>query len=338
MHAPSTPWTEVTIVVVPRERFSYTRDCLESVYAHTDVPFRLVCVDGGSPSGTRQFLRTQAEARGFELVRTDHYLSPNRARNLGLSHVTTPYVVFMDNDVVVAPGWLGPLLRCAKQTGAAVVGPLNCEGPPLHEIIHFAGGDCRIEETSRHGHIEQTMIDTIDRQGQRLADVRYELKRQRTSVAEFHCLLVRTAIFEKTGPFDEAMLTVRENLDFCLAVAAAGGAIYIEPASIITYLGYQPLAWRDLPYYLLRWNDRWTLSSLHRFRDKWQLSEDDYFQRQYRGLQRWRRDTYVIRPLLGWIPFATGRRALERALRPIERVVSRLTVMGYAYRHPTSRS
>src|SRR5262245_17884948 len=102
--------------------------------------------------------------------------------------------------------------------------------------------------------------------------------------------MVRTAIFDTIGPFDEALLTVRENLDFCLAVAEAGGSIYIEPASIITYLGYQPLAWRDIPYYLLRWNDRWTLRTLHRFRDKWGLAEDDYFQRQYRSLQRWRRD------------------------------------------------
>jgi hypothetical protein len=115
----------VTIVVVPRERFTYAPQCLESLYAHTDVPFHLVWVDGGSPSSIRHYLRAQAAVRGFELVQTDHYLWPNRARNLGLRRVRTPYVVFMDNDVVVAPEWLGALVRCADETGATVVGPLN---------------------------------------------------------------------------------------------------------------------------------------------------------------------------------------------------------------------
>jgi hypothetical protein len=44
----------VTIVVVPRERFSYARTSLESVYANTHVPFRLIYVDGAAhlrPSG-----------------------------------------------------------------------------------------------------------------------------------------------------------------------------------------------------------------------------------------------------------------------------------------------
>lgn len=316
-------------MVVPRERFNLTRECLESVYAHTSIPFRLVWVDGGSPPRVASYLRDQARARGFDLVRTDYYLSPNRARNIGLDRVTTRYVVFMDNDVVVAPGWLQPLVRCAEETGATIVGPLNCEGPPLHEIIHFAGGECAIRQEHVHGRIERHVVDTIDRQGQRLAEVRQQLQRQRTSVAEFHCLMARTEIFGRIGPFDEEMLTVRENLDFCLSVAQAGGTIYIEPASIITYLGYHALAWRDIPYYLLRWNDDWTLKSLHRFRDKWSLVENAYFQRQYRNLQRWRRTLHVIRPLCCWIPFRPFRGAMERLFGYVERIVGHWILSRY---------
>ncbi len=39
---------KVTIVVVPRERFSVTQRSLENVYAETDYPFTLVYVDGNS--------------------------------------------------------------------------------------------------------------------------------------------------------------------------------------------------------------------------------------------------------------------------------------------------
>ena len=319
----------VTIVVVPRERISQAHQCLESLYANTDIPFRLVWVDGGSPPRTSSYLRDQARARGFDLVRTDYYLAPNRARNLGLARATTRYVVFMDNDVIVAPGWLGPLVRCADETGAAIVGPLNCEGPPLHEIIHFAGGECGVRQEEVDGRIERHMVDRIHRQGQRLAQVRHLVQREQTSAAEFHCLMARTDIFDKIGPFDEALLTVRENLDFCLAAAQAGGTIYLEPASIITYLAYEPLTWRDIPYYMLRWNDMWTLSSLHRFRDKWSLTEDEYFQRQYRNLQRWRRRAYLIRPLFRRVPSRMIRRILERLVAPLERILGRWMLSHY---------
>jgi GT2 family glycosyltransferase len=322
---------QVTIVVVPRERFSATRKSLESIYEHTDIPFRLVYVDGGSPPRTRQYLRAQAALRGFELVRTDYYLAPNRARNLGLARVTTRYVVFIDNDVVVAPGWLGALVRCAEETGAAIVGPLNCEGMPVHEVIHFAGGECGVREDRVDGRIERHLIDKISRQGQRLSDVREQLRREPTSVAEFHCLMARTDVFQKVGPFDEALLSVRENLDFCMAVAQAGGMIYIEPASIITYAGSEPLAFTDMPYYILRWNDAWMLRSLHHLRDKWNLTEDEYFLRQYKNLS-WRRKLYLIRPLFRWVPAWRIRLVLEWLVAPLDRVVSRWIVTRYTRR------
>src|SRR5688572_14062824 len=132
--------SRVTVVVVPRERFSCAPESLESIYRETDVPFELVYVDGGSPPRIRRYLDAQARSRGFQLVRTDCYLSPNEARNLGLRDVDTEYVVFIDNDVVVTPGWLGKMVECADETSAGVVGPLTCIGRPEHEIIHLAGG------------------------------------------------------------------------------------------------------------------------------------------------------------------------------------------------------
>ena len=91
---------QVTIVVSPRERFSCTRESLESIYERTQEPFKLVYVDGNSPGSTKRYLQQQAQEKNFHLVRTDYYLAPNHARNIGLSHVDTKYVVFADNDVV----------------------------------------------------------------------------------------------------------------------------------------------------------------------------------------------------------------------------------------------
>ncbi len=323
---------QVTIVVVPRERFSLAARSLQRIYAQSDVPFRLVYVDGCSPSRVRRYLERQAEERGFELIRTDHYLSPNQARNLGLRHVKSEYVVFIDNDVVVAPGWLAPLVQCAAETGAAVVSPLNCEGEPIHEVIHFAGGGCHVRLEERAERIERHMVDTISRQGQRLRDVRDRLTRERTEAAEFHCLMARTEIFDKIGPFDEGMLAVRENLDFCLMVNQAGGTVYFEPASVITYLDVAPLKWSDMPFYVVRWSDEWTLASLHHFRDKWDLTEDAYFTRQYKNLA-WRRKVYLIQnTLLRRVPSRWIRPLLEKLVFPVEEVLAKRAFARHARR------
>jgi hypothetical protein len=71
----------VTIVVVPRDHFSDTRESLENIFAHTDMPFKLVYVDGGSPRHVRHYLQSMARIKKFNVIRTDHYLSPNHARN-----------------------------------------------------------------------------------------------------------------------------------------------------------------------------------------------------------------------------------------------------------------
>jgi len=315
------PSPDVTIVVVPRDHFSDTRESLESIYANTDLPFDLVYVDGRSPPRIARYLREQSTARGFRLIRTEHYLSPNSARNLGAQAVQTRYLAFMDNDVVVAPNWLGPLVECAEETGASITGPLSFESRPLHTTVHFAGGEAGIAETQANGRIERHIVDKIFKT--------VPTERQRTGCAEFHCLMVRTEDFRRVGGLDEQMLSTRENLDFCMAIAAEGGTIYIEPRSRITYLPPLRMALADVPFFALRWSDEWDLASFKRFRNKWGLEDDRYFQTQYRNLGWRRRGLMMSGGLLRWLPYWRLRAGAERLLRPIERRINRIIARRY---------
>lgn len=292
---------QITIVVVPRERFSYTRESLESVYEHTNLPFKLVYVDGNSPPDVQQYLQEQSREKEFFLTRTDYYLYPNRARNLGLAHVDTPYVVFLDNDVVVSPGWLKALVDCAEETGAAIVGPLVCHEQPVHEIVHCAGGETHINVDAKG---RRRLREKMYKQGHRVEKVLSKMQRTQTELCEFHCMFARTQIFQQVGMLDETMLNSKEHLDFCMSVIQAGGNVYFEPACIVTYVPGPPLKRSDLHFYMLRWSDAWELASLSRFREKWDLAEDGYFQHKYKILG-WRRKNSILRPLarhlaLGW--------------------------------------
>jgi len=259
-----------TIVVTPRERFSYATRSLESICANTRAPFELVYVDGGTPKRISREIGRICEERGFRVVSTERYLSPNQARNLALPEVRTRYAVFVDNDIIVTPGWLEKLVACAEETGAWVAGPLYCIGTPEHERVHMAGGLAHIEESSEG----RTLVEEHRFQNQPLAACRADLKRAPCEMVEFHTMLVRMDAFQKLGPLDEALLASREHIDFCLSVRGAGGEVYFEPDSLLTYVPPPPFHWSDVPFYLLRWSDGWAAPTYEHFNEKWKLTDD----------------------------------------------------------------
>lgn len=325
--------TQVTIVVSPRERFSYTRESLESLYEHTKISFKLVYVDGNSPPDVQQYLATQAQEKNFQLIRTDYYLSPNRARNIGLVAVETKYVVFVDNDIVFSPNWLEALINCAEDTEATVVGPLVCQEQPVHEIIHFAGGEAHVVLDARG---RRRLREKMYRQGQKIADVRQKLQRSITELSEFHCVLVRTEIFQKIGAFNESMFNTKEHLDFCMDVVKAGGTVYFEADSIVSYVAPPPLKRTDLHFYMLRWSDAWELASLKHLQEKWGLAEDVYFQHKYKILG-WRRVHAIYLPIIRKLTFGRKNEWLENLLiygfAPLEKLFNRYLTSQYAKHH-----
>jgi GT2 family glycosyltransferase len=320
------PSPAVTVVVVPRERFSRALESLERLYEVTDTPFDLVYVDGRSPRKVRDHLRAASEEHGFTLLREERYLAPNRARNLALPHVHTPYVVFMDNDLLVTPGWLDALVDCAEETGAWAVGPLYFEGDPGDELIHMAGGS--IEFSGEAG--RRTIRTTHHHQHVRLADAP-ALGRGACDYLEFHCALVRTDVFGRIGALDEGLLSSREHLDLCLRITEAGGTVWFEPASQVTYLSPPPVPLGDIPYYWLRWSDAWSRASLEHFSETYGI-DGNYVDRV--GIMRGRRQL-VFAPVQAWTGRRLGgkaERVLGRALSAAEPRLNRLFVWSIAGR------
>ena len=337
----------VSIIVVPRERFQFARESLESLYENTTVPFQLIYVDNNSPQSLKTYLNTKSQEKGFQLLRSAQYLSPNQARNLGLRQVKTPYVVFVDNDVIFAPHWLEKLMDCAEATGATVVGSLVCQYRPVHSIVHCAGGTYMNPsdyaafvrgEFNPAGTLAPTggwcIQEKTPYQNQPLAEVRDRLSRQPTGFVEFHAMLVHTAIFERIGPLDEGFSCTKEYLDFCMSVTRAGGQIYLEPDSVVTFLTHPPapaLQWADLPYFMLRWSDAWELSNLEHFQHKWHLQESSYFLKRYQKLGQ-RRRKELIKPIAKRFAFLGKpvQKSLEHHLFQLEKQLNRWITQRHA--------
>ncbi len=314
-----------TIVITQRETFGSSQESLESITSLTRPGYKLVYIDGGSPRRIQRYLERKSRELGFAYLRRNHFLTPNEARNLGLPYVQTKYAVFIDNDVIVAPGWLEALIECAEETGAWVVGPLYCIGTPLHQRVHVAGGECRItEDEGRRTFLE--IHGYVDRP---LAEALATLHRQETGLVEFHCVLVRRDALQTIGPFDEGLYSTPEHCDLSLAVLRAGGSIYLEPRSVVTQL--EPsIRWRELPFFTLRWNRLWYRASLARFASKWDLSSEPSDWQWLVNFLEFRRKMYYkslgLQPFRTFLLMVKGQEALDRFDDAVDRFAMRVWV------------
>lgn len=262
----------VTIVITPWQHFSDTAVTLESVYAYTKVPFKLVYVDGNSPRRIGKYLRAQSEKRGFTLLRSDRYLTSAEARNLAMPYVRTKYVAFLDNFTLVTDGWLEALMRCAEETGAWEVEPVYCMGDPRRPLIYSSAPDLHIIEDGNGG---RRLYETAPLLRVPLADVRATLRRKECGYAKAHCALVLTEAIERTGAFDERFTSFQDHRDFSLAVKRLGGTIYSEPAAVAILMDTPKIRWSDLPFFFLRWSRTWSDPSVRHFATIWNIAIDD---------------------------------------------------------------
>ncbi len=118
-----------SVVICTYNRLRMLQDAVESCLRDATVrgvAFEVVVADN-SPSGHARSFAEGLAAAGHA-VRWVHATPPNIsvARNAGLQAAAAPLVAFMDDDLVLEPGWLDHLLATLDQSGADVaVGPVR---------------------------------------------------------------------------------------------------------------------------------------------------------------------------------------------------------------------
>lgn len=266
----TTDWSElVTVVVVPRDRFSMMVPTIERIQQETPSSVPVVIVDGGAPMDVRNNLEKLCRSFRYQLLQSSEYAAANQARNAGLDYVKTKYVVFVDNDVLVSKGWLEPLVVCAEETGAWVVGPVICERLPEATWLHGYDGELELRTGSdgrRYYH------DYHHNAHVRLADVRDRLKRQETGFVEFHCQLVAMEAYEKVGRYDEQIGNAYDYSEFLLRFADQKGKVMLEPDSLVTFVPPSGILPEEQEYFDLRWSEAWTDITERRLAEKFDLA------------------------------------------------------------------
>jgi GT2 family glycosyltransferase len=113
----------------------YTQQCVESMVKQGFDLKRLVVVDNGSTDNTRAYLQ------GLSLggcIFNQKNLGCGVAWNQGALALQAEWTIVMNNDVLVAPGWIENLIQVAKQNHLKIISPALIEGELDYDFDSFA--------------------------------------------------------------------------------------------------------------------------------------------------------------------------------------------------------
>jgi GT2 family glycosyltransferase len=176
------------VIVISYNDPGRLRECLESLLANTDYPdYHVIVVDNASAEPVPQYLRELAQAKPrVEVVFNTANLGFAAANNLGLQLATdAEFVVLLNQDTVVPPGWLTGLLRHARRPEVGLVGP----------VTNWTGNEAKIDVTYTALREMPAFAEAYTRahRGQT-----FEIK-----MLAMFCVAMRRSVAHELGPLDE---------------------------------------------------------------------------------------------------------------------------------------
>jgi GT2 family glycosyltransferase/glycosyltransferase involved in cell wall biosynthesis len=118
---PSDSEPHLTILIPVHGKWSVTRRCLASISLHHDNrhAIEVLLVDDSSPDNTAERAK---KISGLRVLRLEENVGFTKAVNRGLREAHGRHVVLLNNDTVVMPGWIDPLLEWADCDDVGIVG------------------------------------------------------------------------------------------------------------------------------------------------------------------------------------------------------------------------
>jgi len=119
-----------SIVILSWDQLAFTRNCIESIRAHTTEAHEIIVVDNGSQPEVVEWVKANAD----KTVINGRNLGFARGMNQGLNVADGDVVVFLNNDTVMPEGWLAPLHECllARQDVGLVSPVVTASGSFIH--------------------------------------------------------------------------------------------------------------------------------------------------------------------------------------------------------------
>lgn len=197
----NTDFTSIIICAVNHLQ-DLTIPCIRSVIQNTGENYELVLIDDGSQDGTYEYFKSisrKAYRHGRQGV--------TKSRNLGLRMSEGNYMCFLDNDVILPPGWLRTLIEESRKDRVGIIGPMLTNQPRFH-LPRSADGLCDVAEIAGA------------------------------------CMLIKREVLNRIGYLDESFINC-EDTDYCLRAILAGYRVVHTPNVLVYHKHFGTR--KDLP-------------------------------------------------------------------------------------------
>ena len=214
----------VGVVILSWNRREDTLACLSSL-ARADDPLQIVVVDNGSVDGSADAVA--AAHPSAILIRFEHNHGFAGGANAGIQtalEAGVDAVLLLNNDMVVDPGFVTPLLaaRDSDRLAAASCSQILFADPP--DRVWYAGANVHLTR-GHHGRNVGFGGPPIPR----------ATRPYRTDCACGGAMLISRSAIERVGLLDETLFAYREDLDWSLRAKACRRHILVVPASVVRH-------------------------------------------------------------------------------------------------------
>ncbi|NJL45591.1 MAG: glycosyltransferase family 2 protein [Leptolyngbyaceae cyanobacterium SM2_3_12] len=231
-------WPTISVIIPTYQREEVLCETLQSLLAQDYPAYEVVVVDQTPvhQPATQRLLNSLEETGQITLHRVS-WASLPAARNLGIEHSGGEILLFIDDDVVLPPGYLYAHARTFQQRP---------------EVGAVAG---RVFDRMKLSEQKDLEIDYLPPQAMDpgiawyYLDLVHTTQPQRVLTSRGCNMSFRRELFDKHGlRFDERFYgsAVREESDFCLHIRATGYMIWYNPEAHLVHLGEETGGCHDI--------------------------------------------------------------------------------------------
>ncbi len=217
----------VSIIIPTIAARGFIKAAIDSIRANTAWPaYEIICLDNIPPDADADhqvWKRWIADNADYTIEIAEAF-NWSRFNNVGVKAARGEFLLFLNDDIEVHhPHWLHGLVEHAQRPEVGVVGPqlLYADGRVQHAGVFLA------RRAARHAF----RLYPRDAPG----PFGLALTQRDVMSVTGACMMMRRAVFDAVGGFDEAHAIVNNDLDFNLRVRAAGFSVIYTPAVSLTH-------------------------------------------------------------------------------------------------------